>query len=150
MRVGRVQIFNNWTPYMVVDSNNIWIGMEYFCNEDDKLWNMTEDEFKDMACKELDEIGLIDIDDVIDSTLIRMPKTYSAYFGTYSEFYKIRTYIDSIKNIFLIGRNGMHRYNNQDHSMLTAISAVENISADRYDKSNIWTINTENEYHEEK
>ncbi|GAB4281878.1 MAG: NAD(P)/FAD-dependent oxidoreductase [Marinilabiliales bacterium] len=150
VKVGRLQIFNNWSPYMVADKNNIWIGLEYFCNENDDMWNMDESSFKTMACDELEKIGMIDKDDVIDSVLIKMPKTYPAYFGSYSEFDKIIDYTNGIENLFLIGRNGMHKYNNQDHSMLTAITAVENIISHRKDKSNIWSVNTEQDYHEEK
>jgi protoporphyrinogen oxidase len=104
----------------------------------------------EFAAMELDKIGMIDKNDVIDSTVIKMPKTYPAYFGAYARFDEVREYIDKFENLFLVGRNGMHRYNNQDHSMLTAMEAVNNIITGRKDKSNIWDVNTEAEYHEEK
>jgi len=150
VKVGRVQIFNNWSPYMVADSKKVWIGLEYFCNEGDELWEKTDVDFIQFAINELDSIDIIDKNEVIDSTLIRMPKTYPAYFGTYSQFNVIRDFTDKFDNLFLIGRNGMHKYNNQDHSMLTAITAVNNIISGEKSKENIWSINMEGEYHEEK
>ena len=150
VKVGRLQIFNNWSPYMVKDDDTVWIGLEYFCNEGDELWVMTDDEFTEFAIDELEKIGIINKNDVLDSTVIRMPKTYPAYFGSYDKFDEIRDLVDNIENLFLIGRNGMHRYNNQDHSMLTAMEAVENIIQNVKTKDNIWNVNTEEEYHEEK
>ncbi|MDR3706179.1 MAG: NAD(P)/FAD-dependent oxidoreductase [Paludibacteraceae bacterium] len=150
VKVGRLQIFNNWSPYMVSDINKAWIGLEYFCNEGDELWNKKDDDFIKFAIDELDSIDIIKKEDVIDSTIIRVEKTYPAYFGTYSQFDKVQTYTDTLENLFLVGRNGMHKYNNQDHSMLTAICAVKNIIAGEKSKSNIWNINTEEEYHESK
>lgn len=150
VKVGRLQIFNNWSPYMAGDFEKVWIGLEYFCNEGDSLWNMADNDFMKFAIKELHSIDIINEDDVLDSTIIRMPKTYPAYFGSYSRFGEIIKYTDSFENLFLIGRNGMHKYNNQDHSMLTAITAVNNIINGEKSKSNIWKINTEEEYHEEK
>jgi len=150
VKVGRLQIFNNWSPYMVKDADTVWIGLEYFCNEGDELWVMPDDEFTEFAIDELEKIGIINKNDVLDSTVIRMPKTYPAYFGSYDKFDEIRDLVDNIENLFLIGRNGMHRYNNQDHSMLTAMEAVENIIQNVKTKDNIWNVNTEEEYHEEK
>ncbi|MDD4969123.1 MAG: NAD(P)/FAD-dependent oxidoreductase [Paludibacter sp.] len=150
VKVGRLQIFNNWSPYMVADIEKVWIGLEYFCNEGDELWSMSDSEFTQFAINELHHIDIIDKADVIDNTIIRMPKTYPAYFGTYSQFPVIREFTDKLENLFLIGRNGMHKYNNQDHSMLTAITAVDNIIHGENSKVNIWDINTEEEYHEEK
>jgi protoporphyrinogen oxidase len=150
VKVGRLQIFNNWSPYMVADIEKVWIGLEYFCNEGDELWNMSDPDFIQFAINELHSIDIIDKKEVIDSTIIRMPKTYPAYFGSYSKFPVIREFTDKLENLFLIGRNGMHKYNNQDHSMLTAITAVENIIQGVLKKDNIWDINTEEEYHEEK
>ncbi len=135
---------------MVADIEKVWIGLEYFCNEGDELWNMPDPDFIQFAISELHSIDIIDRNEVIDSTIIRMPKTYPAYFGSYSEFPVIREFTDKLDNLFLIGRNGMHKYNNQDHSMLTAITAVENIIQGVRTKDNIWDINTEEEYHEEK
>jgi protoporphyrinogen oxidase len=150
VKVGRLQIFNNWSPYMIADIEKVWIGLEYFCSEGDELWEKKDDDFIQFAISELSSIGIIDKKEVIDSTIIRMPKTYPAYFGTYSQFNIIRDFTDQFENLFLIGRNGMHRYNNQDHSMLTAIMAVNNIISGEKLKDNIWNVNTEEEYHEEK
>ncbi len=150
VKIGRLQIFNNWSPYLVKDSNKTWIGLEYFCNEGDDLWSMKDEEFIKFATEELDKIDIIEKEEVVDSTIIRVPKTYPSYFGEYENFDKIRSFTDKIENLFLIGRNGMHRYNNQDHSMLTAIAAVNNIIEGKKDKSNIWNVNVEKEYHEEK
>lgn len=150
VKVGRLQIFNNWSPALVANSENAWIGLEYFCNEGDDLWNKTDSDFIQFAIEELHSINIIEKQDVLDATIIRVPKTYPAYFGSYSEFDVVRNFSDSIGNLFLIGRNGMHRYNNQDHSMLTAIAAVSNIIEGLETKENIWNINTEEDYHEEK
>jgi protoporphyrinogen oxidase len=145
---GRLQIFNNWSPHMVANPEYVWIGVEYFCYESDALWKKSDEEMAAFAAQELAKIGIIEREDLLDSVVIRMPKTYPAYFGTYNRFDEVRRYVDRFENLFLIGRNGMHRYNNQDHSMLTAMLAVENIMADRVDKSNLWEVNTEMEYHE--
>jgi protoporphyrinogen oxidase len=150
VKIGRLQIFNNWSPYMVSDIDKVWIGLEYFCNEGDELWQKNDDEFIRFAIDELHRIDIIDKNDVLDRTIIRMPKTYPAYFGTYAQFNLIKEFLDKFENLFLIGRNGMHKYNNQDHSMLTAITAVNNIITGERSKNNIWNINTEEEYHEEK
>lgn len=150
VKVGRLQIFNNWSPYLVKDSKNVWIGMEYFVSEGDELWEKADKDMATMGIDELSKIGIIDKADVLDSTVIRIKKTYPAYFGTYSRFDEIRKFTDKFSNLFLVGRNGMHRYNNQDHSMLTAMTAVENIIEGRKDKDNIWDVNVEKEYHEEK
>jgi protoporphyrinogen oxidase len=149
VRVGRLQIFNNWSPYMMADNRLVWLGMEYFCNEGDELWNKPDDVFMRFAINELAQIGIIDTSDVIDSTIIRMPKTYPAYFGTYDRFETVRQFLDGFENLFLVGRNGMHKYNNADHSMLTAMVAVDNIVNKTASKENIWAVNTEAEYHEE-
>ncbi|MBP7508618.1 MAG: NAD(P)/FAD-dependent oxidoreductase [Prolixibacteraceae bacterium] len=150
VKVGRLQVFNNWSPYLLKDPGKVWIGLEYFCNEGDSLWEMEDNEFITFAINELHSIEIINKKDVIDSTIIRMPKTYPAYFGTYPEFGRIREYTDQIENLFLVGRNGMHKYNNQDHSMLTSMAAVENIIKGIKSKDNIWNVNSESEYHEEK
>jgi protoporphyrinogen oxidase len=147
--VGRLQIFNNWSPAMVADPEKVWVGMEYFCYETDDLWRKPDNEMTQLAIAELEKIGIIHSSDVRDSTVIRMPKTYPAYFGAYDRFAEVREYVDAIENLFLVGRNGMHKYNNQDHSMLTAMVSVDNIIAGRVDKANIWAVNTEQEYHEE-
>jgi protoporphyrinogen oxidase len=150
VKLGRLQIFNNWSPYMVKDENTVWAGLEYFCTEGDELWSRGDNEFIKFAIDELAKIGIIDKEDVLDSVIIRMPKTYPAYFGSYDELDAVKNYVDKFENLFLIGRNGMHRYNNQDHSMLTAMTAVDNIAAGVKTKDNIWAVNTEQEYHEKK
>ncbi len=147
---GRLQIFNNWSPYMVRDPGTVWVGVEYFCYETDDLWRLPDSEMAALAQRELEKIGIIHQADVLDFTVIHMPKTYPAYFGTYDRFGEVRSYVDGFENLFLVGRNGMHKYNNQDHSMLTAMTAVDNIIAGRTDKSNLWAVNTEDDYHEEK
>ena len=148
--VGRLQIFNNWSPHLVKDPDKVWLGAEYFCYETDALWSKPDAEIGRLAAEELHTIGILDRDDVIDFNVVRMPKTYPAYFGTYDRFEELRKYVDQYDNLFLVGRNGMHKYNNQDHSMLTAMTAVDNIIAGRTDKANIWSVNTELEYHESK
>ncbi|MCC7550830.1 MAG: NAD(P)/FAD-dependent oxidoreductase [Methanobacterium sp.] len=149
VKLGRLQIFNNWSPYMVQDSEHVWIGLEYFCNEGDDLWNMSEQDFSDFAIAELAKIDIIDPKKVQDSVVIKVKKTYPAYFGSYHQFHLIREFTDSFENLFLIGRNGMHRYNNMDHSMLTAMAAVDNIIKGTTSKDNLWQINAEDDYHEE-
>ncbi len=148
--VGRLQIFNNWSPYMVADPTKIWIGLEYFCYDTDRLWRMGDEEIAAFAIAEVEKIGILRAADVRDSAVFRVPKTYPAYFGTYAQFPEIVRYMEGFENLFLVGRNGMHKYNNQDHSMLTAMTAVDNILAGTLDKSNLWEINTEQEYHEKK
>jgi protoporphyrinogen oxidase len=145
---GRLQIFNNWSPHLVEDPTKVWLGVEYFCYETDDMWKLSDESMAALAMRELQQIGIIDPMDVIDHCVFRMPKTYPAYFGVYKHFDHLRNYIDKFENLFLVGRNGMHKYNNQDHSMLTAMIAVENMASGRTDKSNIWDVNTEQEYHE--
>ncbi len=148
--VGRLQVFNNWSPWLVGDQDKVWIGLEYFCNDTDPLWKLSDEEMAKFAIGEVARIGILKAEDVEDSHVVHVPKTYPAYFGTYDRFDVIRRYTDSFENLFLVGRNGMHKYNNQDHSMLTAMTAVENIVKGSTDKDNIWAINTEMEYQEEK
>lgn len=150
VKLCRLQIFNNWSPYMVKDPNTVWVGLEYVLNEDGELWAKSDEEFAQFAIKELSSIGIIRESDVLDHVVIRVLKAYPAYFGAYEHFDQIRAFTDDIENLFLIGRNGMHRYNNQDHSMLTAIVAVENIMQGKKTKDNIWLVNVEQDYHEEK
>jgi len=150
VKVGRLQIFNNWSPFLVKDPSKTWIGMEYFCFEGDEIWDMSEAEMKSFAIDELVKMNLIDSEDALDSVVIKMPKTYPAYFGVYDQFETVENYLKEITNLYPVGRNGMHKYNNQDHSMLTAIAAVEHITTGKGSKDDIWNINTEQEYHEEK
>lgn len=147
----RIQVFNNWSPYMVKDpKNTVWIGLEYTCEEGDHYWNMTDEEFINVAANELIKMGIIEKNNIIDSHREKIKKAYPAYFDTYSEIDKLVDYLNNFENLYCIGRNGQHRYNNMDHSMVTAFEAVKNIENNIKDKSNIWNVNTEKEYHEEK
>jgi protoporphyrinogen oxidase len=148
VKLGRLQIFNNWSPYLVKDRDTAWIGLEYFCNEGDALWSMQDTAFIDFAAAELEKIGVIDRRDLLDGVVVRMPKAYPAYLGTHGEFDVVRSFTDKISNLFLVGRNGMHRYNNQDHSMLTAMAAIENIRIGTDTKDNLWQVNAEDSSHE--
>lgn len=151
VRVGRVQIFNNWSPYMVADRRNtVWIGLEYFVNEGGDLWVQPDREIIQLGIREMETIGFLRRSDVLDACVLRMPKAYPAYIGSYEQIGVVRDFVETVPNLFLIGRNGMHRYNNQDHSMLTAMTAVDNIIAGRSDKSNLWEVNLEMDYHEGK
>jgi protoporphyrinogen oxidase len=148
VKLGRIQIFNNWSPYLVENDENILLGLEYFVNEGDEYWTMNDTDFINYAIQELSRMDMIDENDVLDGFMVRMPKTYPAYFGTYDRFDIIRNFVDKFENLFLIGRNGMHRYNNMDHSMLSAMQAVENIINNVTVKDNIWLVNAEEDYHE--
>ncbi len=152
VKMGRFQIYNNWSPYLVKDpEHTVWMGLEYFCNEGDALWQMSDEDFAGLGIRELITMGLIDGEaDVLDSHVERVKKAYPAYFDTYDRIDTLRDYLDTIPNLYCIGRNGQHRYNNIDHSMCTAFEAVGNILSGRTDKQNIWNVNTEQEYHEEK
>lgn len=150
VKAGRIQIFNNWSPWMVREAGTVWIGVEYFVDEGDACWTMDDKAFAEMAAGELERIGMIDRSDLIDAVVVRVPKAYPAYLGTYSRMDEIRAWADSIENLFLVGRNGMHRYNNIDHSMLTAMAAVDCLLDGRTDKSGIWQVNTGEEYHESR
>jgi protoporphyrinogen oxidase len=133
---------------MVADPATTWLGLEYFCYDSDDLWKLSDQAMIELAKGELAQIGIIGAADVLDGTVLRMPKTYPAYFGSYDRFGEIRAFVDRFPNLYLLGRNGMHKYNNQDHSMLTAMTAVDNLVAGRADKANIWDVNTEQDYHE--
>ncbi|HEY1995017.1 MAG TPA: NAD(P)/FAD-dependent oxidoreductase [Edaphobacter sp.] len=148
--LGRLQIFNNWSPYLVADPTKVWIGLEYFCYDTDGLWKLPDEELKKFAIAEVAKIGILNAEDVSDGHVVRVPKTYPAYFGTYDRFEELREFTDGFENLFLVGRNGMHKYNNQDHSMLTAMTVVDGLVAGHVDKAALWGINTEQEYHEEK
>ena len=151
VRMGRIQVFNNWSPYMVDDvTKHVWIGLEYFCAEGDAYWKMDDDTFISLATKELRQIGVLAGDTkVLDSVRIRVKKAYPAYFGTYARFGEVREWLDGFANLYCIGRNGQHRYNNMDHSMLCGIEAVRALLG-KGDKSAVWNVNTEEEYHEGK
>lgn len=151
VKLGRLQIFNNWSPYMVNDfENTVWIGLEYFCNEQDKIWTDDDDTFIKFAIEEASQIGIFDKADVLDAYTHRVKKAYPAYFGTYDKFGDIKDYVNTIDNLYLVGRNGMHRYNNMDHSTLAAMKTVDFILGECNDREEIWSVNTEADYHEEK
>ena len=152
IHMGRFQIYNNWSPYMVKDlENTVWVGLEYFCYENDEWWNMSEDEFAKFAIEDMINLGLIDsADSVLDYHEEKVKKAYPAYFDTYARMDELTEYLNTIDNLYCVGRNGQHRYNNLDHSMCTSFETVKNILSGRTDKSNIWSVNTETEYHESK
>jgi protoporphyrinogen oxidase len=153
VKVGRLQIFNNWSPFLVSDQSKVWVGLEYFCNEGDSLWQLSDEMMINLAKQEMVTLGLVETNDFLDATVFREPKTYPAYFDSYEYFDLLKSAFDRIPNLFLIGRNGMHKYNNQDHSMLSGFRAAELISknlTDAASKSQLWQINAEQEYHEEK
>lgn len=151
VRLGRIQVFNNWSPYLVKDpENTVWVGLEYFCREGDELWSLSDEDAVKFAVDELVKMGVIDPDDVLDSHRELIKKAYPAYFDTYSEMGDIIEYLNTYGNLYCIGRNGQHRYNNMDHSMATAFEAVNNIKNGVTDKTNIWNVNIEKEYHEEQ
>lgn len=152
VKIGRLQIFNNWSPYLVKDyEHTMWIGLEYFCTEGDELWNMPSEQFIEMAKAELAKIDIIDAADVLDACHVKIQKAYPAYYGSYYQLDSVRKFLDTIPNLFCLGRNGQHRYNNMDHSMMTAFETVSAIKSGQIeDKSTIWNVNTETEYHESK
>lgn len=152
VKIGRLQVFNNWSPYLVKDyENTMWIGLEYFCTEGDELWNMSSESFIQMAKSELAKIDIIDEKDVLDACHVKIQKAYPAYYGSYYQLDCVKQFLDTIPNLFCLGRNGQHRYNNMDHSMMTAFETVDSIkSGNVEDKSVIWNVNTETEYHESK
>ena len=152
VKMGRFQIFNNWSPYLVKDlENTVWVGLEYFCSEGDALWNLSDEAFAAMAAEETVRIGLIgSTDQILDTHTERVKKAYPAYFDTYAEMDTLRAFLDSVPNLYCVGRNGQHRYNNIDHSMVTAFEAVDCLIKGEQDRARIWNVNTEQEYHEEK
>lgn len=148
--VGRLQIFNNWSPYMPKDpEHTMWIGLEYFCDEGDRWWEMSDEDFIKLAISELVKVKVIDADDVIDACRIRVKKAYPAYFDTYEHFDEVREWLKQVDNLLCVGRNGQHRYNNMDHSMLTGLRAAE-VLAGKATVDDVWNVNTETEYHENK
>ena len=150
--VGRVQVFNNWSPYLVENPDDtVWIGLEYFCDEGDDFWNMSDEEALKFAIAEMTRMKMINgASDVIDHHRERVPKAYPAYFDTYDQIDELIEYLDSFGNLYCVGRNGQHHYNNQDHSMATSMEAVENIKTGKTSKKNVWSVNTEKSYHESK
>lgn len=150
VKVGRLQIFNNWSPYMVADPGTVWVGLEFFARDDDALWALSDGDLKALAVREMQELNLGSQSDVLDATVLRMPKAYPGYFGAaYERFDILRTWLDGVRNLYLVGRNGMHRYNNQDHSMLSAREAVRTLLAGSGNRDSIWAINVDDEYHED-
>jgi protoporphyrinogen oxidase len=147
---GRLQIYNNWSPYMVANRNTVWIGLEFFCNEGDTFWKKTDSEIIALASKELTKMNLLSDSDILDGTCIRVKKAYPAYWGSYKQLGSVKNYLCDISNLFCIGRNGLHRYNNMDHSMLTAIASVNSLNDNSISKEDIWKINADDEYGEEK
>lgn len=147
VKVGRIQNFKNWSPAMVPDPSKTCLGLEYFCFEGDGLWSMPDDELIALASREIAQLGLVQAEDIIDGSVVRMPKAYPIYDDVYLQAVDvIRDFLSDLPNLYLVGRNGMHKYNNQDHSMLTAMLSVKNILGARYD---VWAVNVDNEYHEE-
>ena len=152
VKVGRIQIFNNWSPYLVADpEHSVWFSLEYFCGDDDELWHATEDQMVELAVAELRQMGILgEATQVRDAHLEHVIKAYPAYFDTWNDIDELTAWLDGLGNLYCIGRNGQHRYNNMDHSMACAFEAVDNIRTGREDKANIWSVNTEQSYHEEK
>ncbi len=147
VKVGRIQNFKNWSPQMVPDARKTCLGLEYFCFEGDGLWTMSDADLIALGTRELGELGLVDPQDVEDGAVVRMPKAYPVYDAVYADAVNtIRRYVEDLGNLYPVGRNGMHKYNNQDHSMLTAMLSVKNILGAHYD---VWEVNVDEEYHEE-
>ena len=149
VKVGRIQVFNNWSPYLIRNQDETWLGLEYFCQEGDTLWKSTDQDLLTLGVSELCSLRLADKADFVEGVVLRMPKAYPGYFGGYGDFPEVQRFLDGYENLFLIGRNGMHKYNNMDHSMLTAMAVVDNIVGNVRTKENIWSVNAEAEYHEE-
>ncbi len=152
VKLGRIQVFNNWSPYLVKDPEKyVWIGLEYFCEEGDSFWSMSEDECVKMAAKELETMGVISSGQkILDSHRERIKKAYPAYFDTYAQMDTLIDQLNKYTNLYCVGRNGQHRYNNMDHSMVTAFKTAEAIKSGSTDKDAIWNVNTEKSYHETK
>ncbi|MBE7171307.1 MAG: NAD(P)/FAD-dependent oxidoreductase [Williamsia sp.] len=149
LKAGRLQLFHNWSPGMIAEPASKWIGVEYFCNETEPFWQLPDKEIAAVAVREMESISVLKSSSVKDTLVVRVKKAYPSYYGAYQDFSRVQDYLNTIENLYPVGRNGMHRYNNSDHSMLTAMAAVENILSGNKDKTNIWEINTEEEYHEE-
>ncbi len=148
VKVGRIQNFKNWSPHMVPDLSKTSLGLEYFCDEGDQLWDTPDEELIELGKQEIDQIGLAEYGRIIGGCVFRVEKSYPVYDSNYSQYLgTIREYIESLENLQTIGRNGLHRYNNQDHAMLTGILAVRNLLDGEV--NDIWKVNAEQEYHEE-
>lgn len=149
VKLGRLQVFNNWSPYLVGEPGRVWIGLEYFCQEGDDLWSLGDEAMSTLAARELAAIGLANPEDVLQAHVVRVRKAYPGYFGGYARFPEVRRFLDGFRNLYPIGRNGLHRYNNQDHSMLSAREAVSVFASGSEDRSPIWNVNIGDDYHEE-
>ncbi len=148
VKVGRVQNYKNWSPHMVPEEGQSSLGLEYFCNEGDSIWNMPDDELVELGKREMKSLGLLEVEDVVDGCVFRVEKSYPVYDSTYKEHLKVlREFIQGFENLQTIGRNGLHRYNNQDHAMLTGIIAAGNILND--EQIDGWAVNEDRQYHEE-
>ena len=151
VKLGRVQIFNNWSPYMVADpENRVWMGLEYFCDEGDDFWRLSDEALIALAKREIEKIGIARGDAILDAHVERIRKAYPAYFDGYAGMDGIIRFLDGFENLYCIGRNGQHRYNNMDHSMATAFEAVSILAGGEKDKTALWQVNTEQAYHEQK
>ena len=147
VKVGRIQNFRAWSADMLPDPDTASIGMEYFCQEGDGLWTMSDEDLRTLAGEELEKLGLANKETVIDAAIIRQPKAYPVYDEDYQEAVDtLKNWINGLENFQTVGRNGLHRYNNQDHSMLTAMLASQNILGADHD---LWSVNVERSYHEE-
>ncbi len=147
VKLGRIQNFKNWSADMVADAEKTCLGLEYFCFEGDGLWTMSDDDLIELGKREVEILGLIKSEEVEDGAVVRQAKAYPVYDDGYQNALQtVRDFVEKLSNLQLIGRNGMHRYNNQDHSMLTAMLAAKNIQGANYD---LWSVNAEQEYHEE-
>ena len=149
VKLGRIQVFNNWSPYLLKDNNKVWLGLEYFCNDTDDFWNMLDKDIKKFAIDELCKLNIVNKEDISDSCVIRMKKAYPAYFDSYDKIDIVKKYLFSIDNLYCVGRNGQHRYNNMDHSMKTGLIASYQIRNKQHNNNELWNVNTEDEYHEE-
>ena len=148
--MGRIQIFNNWSPYMVKKPvDTIWMGLEYFCSEGDDFWNKSDEELKELASLELKKMKMIDCD-IMDSCVIRVKKAYPAYFDSYKDIGVLRKHLNKYKNLYCIGRNGTHSYNNMDHSILSGFICADMIKDDDHDLNKLWNVNVDKSYQEEK
>lgn len=149
VRVARLQFFHNWSEYMLKNRRQYFIGMEYMCFENDDLWSKTDSQFCDFAKEELKQLGFAQEENILKTHIVRVHKAYPSYSGVYGNFHQVRDFLDTLPNLYVCGRNGMHRYNNMDHSMLSAFEVANCIIQNKTDKSTIWQVNAEEAYHEE-
>ena len=148
VKVGRIQNYKNWSPKMVPDKTKSSLGLEYFCNQGDSLWSMSDDDLVDLAKREIQDLGLIESDKVVDGCVFRVEKSYPVYDSSYRDHLAtLREFVDGFSNLQTIGRNGLHRYNNQDHAMITGFLAAGNIINGT--TNDVWSVNEDKQYHEE-